>query len=94
MSFALPIRHLQNGFHRFFFSFLYESAGVDNNDIGLGFISDNFEAILGQMPQHNLRIDQIPWAAQADQTDFLFFQFYGFLCKKDQGQDQGSRVRA
>jgi hypothetical protein len=48
---------------------LKESASVDDDYVGLGFIRGQHEAGLGELPEHLLRIDQILRTSQRDERN-------------------------
>ena len=63
------VGHLQDGIDRFFLGVVDECAGVDDNNVGLTFVGDDRITILRQMSEHDLGVDEIFRAAEADQTD-------------------------
>ncbi len=66
----LVVGDLQNGIDGLFLGIIDKGTGVDDDNIRLTFINNNFKALGRQMAQHHLGIDQVFRAAEADQTDF------------------------
>ena len=81
----------QDGFDGFFLGRIDEAAGIDNEDIGFLWVGCDFEALASGISQHDLGIDQIFGAAQADHAHFgragKTSVFHGWL-----GDREGSGV--
>ena len=66
----LVLGHLQDGVDRFLFGGIDETAGVDDQDIGLIGMRGEFVAPGDELPHHDFTIDEVFGTAQTDETDF------------------------
>jgi hypothetical protein len=59
----------ENGIDTFFLGGVDERAGVDDDHVGAGGVIGDFDAALHQRTEHDLGIDQVLGATEADQAD-------------------------
>ncbi len=76
-SVFLLLSHLKNRLDRLFFRSLNEGAGVDDDDFCVFWGLSDRVAIIFQHAQHDLRIDQVFRAAEADEVNRRLFTFRG-----------------
>jgi hypothetical protein len=62
--------HFEDGVDRFLFGLIDEAARVDDQHIGLFRLARQVEIILRRTTQHDLGVDQVFGAAEADHADF------------------------
>ena len=64
-----PLVHFEDGVDRFLFGLVDEAAGVDHEHIGFVGFAGQVEIIFGGTTEHDLGINQIFGATEADHTD-------------------------
>ena len=52
------------------FGALDKRAGIDDDDVGVDVLRNDFEAFRGKLGEHNLRIDKILRTAERDKSNF------------------------
>ena len=66
----LVLGHLQDGVDRFFLGGVDETAGVDDQDVGLVGMVRQLVASGDELTHHDFTIDEVFGTAQTDETDF------------------------
>src|SRR5512133_1859102 len=70
---ALALGQVQDGIDTFLLGLFDKGTGIDDDNIGIFFVSGDLVLLLGEHPQHDLGINQVLRAAKADHADFLFY---------------------
>ena len=66
----LVLGHVEDGRDRLLLGRLDEGAGVDDQDIGLGRIGRELDAVLLEDAEHDLCVNEILGTAKTDETSF------------------------
>jgi hypothetical protein len=65
----LELRRIEDRLDRFLAGRIDESARVDDEHVGLGGVLDEYAARAVEMPEHDLGVDEVLGAAEADDAD-------------------------
>ena len=66
---GLAARHVEDRLDGFFLGFVDEAAGIDDHRVGVAVVLDDLVTLARQLAEHDLRVDPVLRAAQADHAD-------------------------
>ena len=72
-AFGFVLRHLQDGVYRFLLGRVDERAGVYHDDVGIFGAGREFGTGVSEHTHHDLAVDEVLGATEADKADFRTF---------------------